>query len=139
MGDEEAFSGLPPGTEANEPGGMPMMPPDPALVNPATQAPQMPQQGPTAPEPVAPMFPHRRSCRSRNPSRSLSQWSRRRLPGAPCPPTGPPEPTGALVLQPGSSVTYFADHAALGQAASFSRSEARSRRVKRHWNGLAAD
>jgi acyl-CoA reductase-like NAD-dependent aldehyde dehydrogenase len=45
----------------------------------------------------------------------------------------------ALVLQSGSSVTYSPDHAALEQVASLSRRAARSCRVKRHWNGLAAD
>ena len=32
---------------------------------------------------------------------------------------------------------FFWDHAALGREASLCKSASRSRRVKRHWNGLA--
>jgi hypothetical protein len=53
-GDEEAFSGLPPGTEVSDPGGVPTVPPDPGLANPATQVP--PAQ-PQVPEQAAPRFP----------------------------------------------------------------------------------
>jgi len=38
-GDEEAFAGLPPGTEMPDPSTAPMVPPDPALANPAAQVP----------------------------------------------------------------------------------------------------
>jgi hypothetical protein len=96
VGDEEAFSGLPPGTEANEPGGVPMMPPDPALVNPATQAPQMPQQGPTAPEPVAPMFPASPFMPQPQPFPQPQPVVPQAPPGSPVPtdgtPTSPPAP-----------------------------------------------
>ena len=49
VGDEEAFAGLPPGAEVNDPSGVPMMPPDPALANPGPQVPQVPPPGPAAP------------------------------------------------------------------------------------------
>lgn len=57
VGDEETFSGLPPGMELNDPGGAPMMPPDPALANPAAPVPQLPPQGAGVPEPNSPRFP----------------------------------------------------------------------------------
>ena len=50
-GDEEAFAGLPPGTEIPDPGGTSIAPPDPALANPAAQLPP-----PGAPPPVSPGF-----------------------------------------------------------------------------------
>ena len=52
-GDEEAFAGLPPGTEVTEPGGAPMVPPDPALANPAAP---VPPPGPAIPAQPTPGF-----------------------------------------------------------------------------------
>ena len=44
-----------------------------------------------------------------------------------------------LVLTARKFGDVFCGSCGFGRAASFSRSESRSRRVKRHWNGLAAD
>jgi hypothetical protein len=54
-GEEETFAGLPPGAELTDPGGAPMMQPDPALANPA--APAVPPQGAAAPTQPMPGFP----------------------------------------------------------------------------------
>ena len=56
-GDEEAFAGLPPGAEVTDPGGMPMMPPDPTLANPAAQGQSVPPPGAGIPGLPTPGFP----------------------------------------------------------------------------------
>ena len=55
--DEEAFAGLPPGAEVTVPGGVPMVPPDPTLANPATQGPSAPPPGTGIPGLPTPGFP----------------------------------------------------------------------------------
>ena len=68
-GDEEAFPGLPPGTEVAEPSGAPAVPPDPALANPAAQASGR-RRAPGSPPPRRRRAsPRRRSCRSHSRSR----------------------------------------------------------------------
>jgi len=49
--DEEAFAGLPPGAEVTDPGGVPMVPPDPTLANPAAQGPPPGTGTPAQPAP----------------------------------------------------------------------------------------
>ena len=54
--DEEAFAGLPPGAEVADPGGVPMVPPDPTLANPAAQGPPVPLPGAGIPAQPTPRF-----------------------------------------------------------------------------------
>jgi len=55
--DEEAFAGLPPGADVTVPGGVPMVPPDSTLANPAAQGPSAPPPGTGIPGLPTPGFP----------------------------------------------------------------------------------
>jgi hypothetical protein len=56
-GDEETFSGLPPGAEANDPAGALINPPDPGQPNSPPLVPPVPQQGTVVPAQPTPSFP----------------------------------------------------------------------------------
>ena len=80
--DEEAFAGLPPGAEVTDPGGAPMMPPDPTAREPRGPGPRFRRRAPAIPAQPTPGF-------------SPSPFMPQPQPFPPLPPAVPAAPAGS--------------------------------------------